>query len=94
MPVGALAAILILIVAGWGRRLHNEEMQTGAKPRGFDLFLAITIGTGGLIFYLGAVKEIEFFWDLMATITGAFIALTAVHYGLPAARSLVAGLRR
>lgn len=91
MPVGMTAAFLAVIAIRWGLWLHREELRTGQQPATYNRFLLFILGGGGLIFYLGAVREIEFFWDLMATTFGAFIALGLVHYVSAALRSRSAG---
>jgi uncharacterized membrane protein YedE/YeeE len=91
LPVAFVATLLIAATVRWGINLHREELQTGQEPKSYNLFLLFVVGGGGLIFYLGAVREIAFFFSLMATLLGAFIALAAIHFGLAGLRLLTAG---
>jgi uncharacterized membrane protein YedE/YeeE len=90
-PVAFVATILVAATARWGIALHREELRTGLEPKSYNWFLVFLIGGGGMIFYLGAVREIAFFFSLMATLLGAFIALAAIHFGLAGLRLLTAG---
>lgn len=78
-PAAILGAIITALVYAWGRFLHREELETGEEPRGFLLFYFTVIGSGALIFVLGQMGLV-FFYYLTCILTGNLLGFGIVHF--------------
>lgn len=75
-----VAAIIAVIVLSIGHRMHRQEMETGAPPRGSDLLLFALIGLGSALYFWGYDRP---FWsDLMAILTGLLLGGGLAHFAL------------
>ena len=89
-PPAIVACWIIVVVIGYGMRLHKEEMSTGLEPKAVTPFVFGCIALMGALWWVEMQYEVLFVAHLTSILIGALIGLGTAYFAL----RLVAALRR